>query len=104
MKVRVKDGVKDISPYTPNGDIFEFSGLTGTCKKSEFYDGEEVIMVSFDKRSLALLPQAYIDHADEIDEDYSRFIFYKKDLEVIDITQKPCHSFSRIDMDIMRSL
>ncbi len=83
MKVRVKDAVKDISPYTSNGDVFDFSGFTGTCRKNEFYDDEEVVIVSFDKRSLALLPQAYIDHADEVDEDYSRFGFYKTDLIVI---------------------
>ena len=108
MKVQVKDGVKDIEPYTPDGDVFDFSGFTGTCRKTEFYDDEDVVLVSFDKRSISLLPQEYIDHAGEVDTDYSCYYFYKTDLSIVEGASRKqkttSPSFTRIDMDIMRSI
>ena len=86
MKVIVKEGVLDVDPYNEVGDIQDFSGLTGTCTKKDYESAvkdNDTILVSFDNRSLARLPQAYIDHAEKVDEDYTKYYFYKSDLEIV---------------------
>ena len=59
MRVRIKDGAHDIEPYNAAGDIQYFSGFTGTCQKKEYdsaVEEDDVVLVSFDKKSLARLP------------------------------------------------
>lgn len=44
---------------------------------------DDVVLVSFDNKSLDRLPPEYIDHADEEGEDYTKYYFYKTDIEVL---------------------
>lgn len=88
MKIKIKDGVKDITPYNENGDYFDFSGFTAHCSKKEYESRDGLVLVTFDRKSLERFPQKYIDHADEEDEDYTRYCFNRDDLIVIDDSQK----------------
>ena len=86
MKVRIKEGVNDFEPYNEAGDVQNFSGFTGACQKKEYesaVEEDDVVLVSFDKKSLNRLPSEYIAHADEEGEDYTKYYFYKTDIEVL---------------------
>ena len=86
LRVKIRDGVLDIEPYKPNGELFDYSGFTGTCRKLE-YEGteeEDVILVRFDQESLARFPKEYIQHSEEMDAEWDAYFFYKKELIIIE--------------------
>ena len=87
LRVRVRDGVLDIKPYKPSGEVFDYSGFTGFCLKSEYEnarDEEDVVLVRFDKESLGRFPKEYIQYAEENDEDETGYYFSKNDMETIE--------------------
>ncbi|MBQ7487585.1 MAG: hypothetical protein IJT77_08850 [Clostridia bacterium] len=59
--VRIRDGVKDYDgPYNDDGDIADFSGLTGIIDESDSDD--EVYYVHWDDSSLKRIPVGYLQN------------------------------------------
>ena len=87
LKVRVKDGIMDETPYPPDGKRLDLSGFTGTCDRNVYHDlgRDECILVEFDWDTRKRIPKEYVEYVEDVLEEFP-FHYYleKDDLEVID--------------------
>ena len=84
MRIRVIDGF--IDETVPKHLFLDMSGFTGTCDDKEYEDSnlDDLIMVKWDDEVIKMMPYDYIAYCEDVlDEDVTRYAFYKSDLVVV---------------------
>ena len=87
LKVRVRAGIVDETPYPPEGRRLDLSGFTGTCDRKEYCElgRGECILVEFDGDTRKRIPKEYVEYVEDVLEEFPFCYFFEKDdLEVID--------------------